>query len=375
MCLYPKYIQNKKYTETKKNGGNIPAVTDKRTLLIPVGCGNCMECRKQKAREWQVRLLEDIKHNKMAKFITLTFNNESIKELTATVINDAYTEINKIANKKIKIWSNHDDDGINPLEELRYIERNIDNKEIKKEVDKIKQKITGYDLDNAIATKAVRLFLERWRKKHKKSLRHWLVTELGHAGTENIHLHGIIWTEEENEEIRNKWGYGYAWLGNEVNGKMINYVNAKTVNYITKYVNKIDEKHKTYKSIILTSAGIGRDYTNTYNATTNKYNETETIETYRTTTGHKIALPKYWRNKIYTDEEKERLWLIKLDKEIRYINGEKIDISKDEEEYYKTLEYYRTVNKELGYGTDEKNWKRKIYEEQRRTMLQKKRIE
>ena len=29
------------------------------------------------------------------------------------------------------------------------------------------------------ATRAVRFFLERWRKEYKKSLRHWLVTEIG----------------------------------------------------------------------------------------------------------------------------------------------------------------------------------------------------
>ena len=30
-------------------------------------------------------------------------------------------------------------------------------------------------------------------------------------------------------------------------------------------------------------------------------------ETYRTSTGHKIAMPIYWRNKIYNDEEREKL--------------------------------------------------------------------
>ena len=58
MCLYPKLISNRKYQTTKKNGGVIPPVNDKRTLLVPVGCGNCMECKQKKAREWKVRLNE-----------------------------------------------------------------------------------------------------------------------------------------------------------------------------------------------------------------------------------------------------------------------------------------------------------------------------
>ena len=65
MCLYPKLIKNKKYTITKKNGGQVPSVTDNRVLLVPVGCGKCIECRKQRSRNWQVRLKEEIKINKM----------------------------------------------------------------------------------------------------------------------------------------------------------------------------------------------------------------------------------------------------------------------------------------------------------------------
>jgi hypothetical protein len=40
MCLYPKLIKNRKYVANKKNGGNIPVPSDKRVLMVPVGCGN-----------------------------------------------------------------------------------------------------------------------------------------------------------------------------------------------------------------------------------------------------------------------------------------------------------------------------------------------
>ena len=59
-------------------------------------------------------------------------------------------------------------------------------------------------MENKIATLAVRRFLERWRKKYKKSVRHWLVTELGQKNTEHLHLHGIIWTDK-GEEINKIW--------------------------------------------------------------------------------------------------------------------------------------------------------------------------
>ena len=100
MCLYPRLIKNKKYTANKKNSGNIPAVLDNRTLYVPVKCGKCMECRKQIARDWNVRLHEEIRFNSTGLFITLTFSNESIKTLTDDVINKTYREINKLYNSK-----------------------------------------------------------------------------------------------------------------------------------------------------------------------------------------------------------------------------------------------------------------------------------
>jgi hypothetical protein len=309
MCLYPRLIKNPKYKQNKKNRGNIPPVSDERVLYVPIGCSNCIECRKQKAREWNVRLQEDIKENTNGKFITLTFSNDSIAKLS---------------------------------------------QELKEE---------GYHLDNKLATLAVRRFLERWRKKHRTSLRHWLITELGHNGTENIHLHGIIWSNESIEEIDKHWQYGYTWKGKYVNGKYINYVNGKTVSYIIKYVTKIDLQHQKYKSIILTSPGIGKAYTKSGDFKKNKFNPNgETNELYRSPTGHKMSLPVYWRNKIYDEDEKEVLWLNKLNKETRYILGEAVDVSKETNSYYQILETARELNKQLGYGNNEKNWSREAYE-------------
>lgn len=310
MCLYPSLVLNPKYKPNKKNGGKIPPVLDKRVLYVPIQCGNCMECKKRKSRDWQVRLQEDIKHNTNAKFITFTFNDESINKLI----------------KQCKLEDIH-----------------------------------GYALDNAIATKAVHLWRERYRKKYGKSPRHWLVTELGHNGTENIHLHGIIWTNESLKSVAELWGYGYVWIGK--GEAKTNYVNGKTVNYIVKYISKCDEKHPNYEAKTLTSPGIGKKYTeNEINTNKNKYTETDTDETYRTESGHKIALPIYWRNKLYTEEEREKLWLNKLDKGYRYIGGLKIKAS-DTKEILKALNHYRQENKILGYGTNKIDWDQKKYEE------------
>ena len=123
MCLYPKLIQNRKYKANKKNKGIIPICKDERALLVPVGCGKCMECMRQKANGWKTRLLEEVRHDKTGKFVTLSFSNKSLVEI---------------------------------------------GKEIKG--------ISGYKADNEICRIAIRRFLERWRKTEKKSVKHWMVT-------------------------------------------------------------------------------------------------------------------------------------------------------------------------------------------------------
>lgn len=316
MCDYPRLVPNPRYKKNKKNRGMIPPVKDIRTKVVPIACGECRSCRRAKRREWAIRLQEDVKEHKNGHMVTLTFSTESLQKLSK--------------------------------------EEECEEKK-------------GYELDNAIAKLAVKRFLERWRKKHKKSVRHFLVTELGHGKTEHLHLHGIVWTNEHQDEITDRWQYGWVWSGYN---KKRTYVNGRTVNYIIKYITKKDEHHKTYKPIILNSPGIGAAYINTENYKLNKYKKGKTDETYKTETGHKMALPIYYRNKLYTEAQREQLWIKKLNEQVRYVNGVKIDISQGEDQYYKALEHAQRLSEELGYGKGKTDFDEKKYEEQRRTQLQ-----
>lgn len=332
MCLYPNLMKNRKYTVTIKNGGNVPKIKDPRTQWVSIGCQKCIECRKQKARGWNVRLQEEIRHDKKGQFVTLTFSNKQLKN----------------------IIEGRDTDGKKITEALHVYE------------DTGEEKLTGYDLDNEVATIAVRRFLERWRKKYKVSVKHWLVTELGHNGTENVHLHGIIFSNKK-EDIKKIWAYGFVFIGD--------YVNETTVNYMMKYVQKIDLKHREYNPKILTSAGIGGNYTTRLDAKNNKFkNNGRTRETYISRQGSEMNLPIYFRNKIYSEEEREKLWIEKLDKQERWVMGIKVDVKNGMEKYYQILETARARNRLLGYGNDEKNWHRIDYENKIRAMKIEKRI-
>lgn len=301
MCLFPKYIKNPRY-RVNKGKYDFGAIDDWRKAWVPVGCGECLECRKQKAQGWRVRLLEEMKVQKNKYFVTLTFNNESLSKLC-------------------------------------------------KEQDTTEC--------NAIATIAVRRFLERIRKKYKHSIKHWLITELGHENTERIHLHGVIFTDFpiNNEWLQKFWKYGKTDIGR--------FCNDMTINYIVKYVTKIDKEHKNYKAIILCSRGIGKSFIETSTAKrTYKYKKGRSAEYYELQNGRRVALPIYYRNKLYSDKERQNLWTDRLDKGEIYVNGiriRNINSEKSQKYYYKLLEEQQRQNTELGYGSPTKEWQKEDY--------------
>lgn len=296
MCLYPKLIKNPKYKANKKNGGRAPFAKDKRLLYVPIGCGECIECRKQKANAWRVRLAEELRKNPQAKFVTLTFNEEylsSFKEITTD--------------------------------------------------------------ENEIAAMAIRKFLERWRKEYRHSLRHWFVTEKGQENTERIHLHGIIFKTEkttdnewdsicDNQKLTEKWKYGITDIG---------YMcNAKTINYLVKYMLKPDLKHDDFKTKVMASAGIGSGWQNRIDSQACTYKDDGTTrQEYSLPNGNRIRLPMYYRNKIYNEDERETLWLEALDKKERYVNGIRMNIRTPEEfsNFMAVLKDQQEYSERLGY--------------------------
>lgn len=301
MCLYPKLMRNKRYTE----GGPIPS--DERLLYTPIKCNNCKQCNKQKADAWRKRLIDELTINKTkAYFVLLTYSTESLLEIHSSI-----------------------------------------NKELK-----------GYNVDNAIYTLSVRRFLDRWTKKHGKSLRHWLINELGQQKTEHMHIHGIIWTEQPFDEVRKIWKYGLVFPSKDRVKE--NYVNQQSISYIMKYVTKIDPKHKYFKPVILTSYGMGN---------VNRISNYERLkDVYKDKDGIESQLPMYYRRKIYSDDQREQLWLKKLDEGVRYISGRKIP-NWNTELINKLLKQEQKDSEADGFIGDKWNWIDSKHEQEQRELL------
>lgn len=270
MCYYNRIVRNPKYTPNKKNGGVVPYAEDTRVLSVPIGCGKCEECRRKKANEWFVRLENEYRtEKKKCKFITLTFSQKSL---------DKFIEL---ANKEIE-----------DKEDTRY----------------------GRDIRNVACKIAVRKWLERVRaarnrKGIKEEVRHWFITELGGGHSKRIHMHGFIW--DDRGDVMKHWKDGWIYEGS--------FMSAKAITYTTKYMLKINKREPEFYPKIMASAGIGKAWINTIDAERAKYKQGETLEEYIDRQGNKRGLPIYYRNKLYSDEEKEKLWIEKLDKGERWI--------------------------------------------------------
>lgn len=294
MCLYPKTLPNQKYM---KRGIPHEQAWDVRLHYITAKCGICYECRKQKQSEWLVRMEAELNDNNgRAAFIGLSFSDESLNEIQEKYNTDRYNEA---------------------------------------------------------ATKAVRLWLERVRKKTGKSVRHWLITERGQKNTERIHLHGILFGlnyKEAKELLECTWKYGKYFVGNKGCGE-------KGIRYMTKYMLKYDEKHPEFKGKILTSKGIGASAVDSWNVKNrNYYNGAKTNEKYLLKDSYKeVMMPSYYRKKIWTDDQREMMLIRKMNDGWIYILGDKVQVDNyegyirllEEKQAYGTMMLRRDVSEEL----------------------------
>lgn len=304
MCLYTIRIPNKRFLPNRKNGYEPPVCHDERLRYVECECGRCFECRKARARNWRIRMSEELRENPKAIFFTGTLTDERIEKLST-----------KYGIRK--------------------------------------------DDYNGIATKEVRLFLERLRRVNNgKSVKHWIVTERGHTNTRRIHIHGIFYHNSKRQLgwlLKNNWIAGYSYQGD--------YVNEKTINYISKYMTKTDLDNRLFRGIVLASPGLGKGYIDRLDGKTHKYvPKTETKETnemYRFRNGMKVYLPKYYRYKLFTEEERELLWIEKMMRNEKYVMGEKVICEKPEdidEKYRPLVMFYRVQCQKL-HGDNPEDWR------------------
>lgn len=162
------------------------------------------------------------------------------------------------------------------------------------------------------SNKAVRLFLDRCRKKFGKQVRHWFIGEYGSLNG-RPHYHGILFNVPDelrtvyrvdhpgdHPVLRSLWSYGFVFVG---------YVNDKTCSYITKYLTKSINGEKVRPRVI-TSKGLGINYLDTADAGLHKLGSLS-YQPFMVLNGFKQAMPRYYYNKIFSEFDRQNMVLEK----------------------------------------------------------------
>lgn len=218
---------------------------------IFVKCGKCYQCLSSKRNEWTFRIMEELKVNTNAWFLTLTYSDE---------------------NLPIK-------DGVPTLQKTD-----------------------------------VQKFIKRLRKKETDQVRYYLTGEYGEQ-SKRPHYHAIIFNcSPENIEkawtIENKETKKKEKIGNI----MVTKVNQATIHYVTKYIinkeNEIvnpetGEIHCIEKPVALMSRRPAIGYS--YLKRAKQYHRKTGSLQVTFPGGHKNQIPRYYLNKIFKDYEVEQL--------------------------------------------------------------------
>jgi hypothetical protein len=246
--------------------------------LVP--CGRCAACLQRKRSDWVVRLQQELKCSENALFITLTYEDRYVP---TTGEHDTLSRID------------------------------------------------------------VQKFMKRLRKRCEKGIKYYLVGEYG-SKTQRPHYHAIMFnvmpldkTKQPQDVITDSWmiirsdnkrvPIGHVHFGT-VTGASMSY----TAKYILQNWRKYLEKERPFS---LMSKGIGIDYVKT----NYRYHENNIEHMHMVNEGgSKTALPRYYKDKLYSKREKKIY-------EIRCRNKAKENFIKKQDHYEAKHDkkYYKQV--------------------------------
>lgn len=142
-------------------------------------------------------------------------------------------------------------------------------------------------------------FMKRLRKLTSATLKYYAVGEYG-TNNNRPHYHAILFNCPDPELINQAWGLGSVHCG-KVTSDSIAY----TMKYIDKQKGKrLHARDDREPEFPLMSKGLGKNY---LSDDVVGYHRADLTRLYVTKEGgHRIALPRYYREKIYSDDDKRK---------------------------------------------------------------------
>lgn len=209
---------------------------------IPVACGKCPPCYKRRVDSWVFRLQQEDLAHKHSHFLTLTYDTRSIP-----ISKNGFMTLDKS------------------------------------------------DFQN---------FMKRLRKLTPNKIRYYACGEYGEINS-RPHYHAIVFGVDRATLFRDAWlvPHTQTSIGQIHVGK----VSGDSIAYTTKYLHKKKTIHKHKRDdrvpeFSLMSKGLGSNY---LTPEIIKYHRAHLDQLYVTKRGgHRIAMPRYYRNKIWNEEER-----------------------------------------------------------------------
>lgn len=279
------------------------------TGIIYVMCGKCARCLQRRKMEWSFRMNEERKISKTAYFVTLTYNTENVPYAT--------TYYNK-KTKKTDI-----------LKQYRYKTLN------KHDLEKFFKKLRKNQKNSETTLEHLRNNL-----KNEDKIKYYACGEYG-SQRNRPHFHAILYNTSR-AVIEKSWSMGDV---------QVLPANNASVSYVMKYLDKrLDKtKDKTKEPEFNTmSEGIGLEYVRK-NGSWHKANID--ILYVSNETGIKVPMPKYYREKIFSESERKAQAILvtnimeELDKENIQHYGYKRFITKQDGERKFSKEIFKKACK------------------------------
>lgn len=266
----------------------------------PVQCGKCYNCKQTRIAQWSFRLLKELEVADNAYFVTLTYDNQHVPITTGrypmTLLKNSKQDLECRIREGLEERSDRSLQGF--FKRLRYYER-----ETKILFDYKVQKI--YE---------------------KKPIKYYAAGEYGSKGERGgkggrPHYHIILFNIVSATSIAKAWATAVVEKGITVDFVpfgSINIqctVNSNNIEYTVKYIckegragtGKLDNRVPEFS---LMSKGLGKNFIT--DQIESFYNRRLDINFVVNEKGHKIPMPKYYVNKMMTDETKEdRVGIIK----------------------------------------------------------------
>ena len=221
---------------------------------IPFPCGKCPPCKKRRTSGWSFRLTKEGERSNSALFITLTYDTD-------------YVPISHNGFMTLK------------LEDLQK-------------------------------------FFKRLRKISNEKLKYYAVGEYG-STKKRPHYHIILFNANK-ENIARAWALNNKSIGTYHIGN----VSDASIGYTLKYMSKksqipIHQNDDRKKEFSVMSKGLGSNYITEAMIKWHK-DSLEQRMYVPIKDGKKIAMPRYYKDKMYTEEEKDKInqYMVKIQEEL-----------------------------------------------------------